>query len=166
MSSDLSFSLSRRAALLGLLGAAGCGFTPVYGPSGQAAALQGQIDFETAGGPFNYRLREQFERRLGRADSPRFILKAKVDLGSIPVAIAADNTATRFNLPASAQYQLVGPDGSILTQGTVETFTSYSATGSSVANRTAKQAAEDRLAVMVADLIIARLLAETETLAL
>jgi len=166
LSSDASSHFTRRAALLGLLGTAGCGFAPVYGPSGQASALNGALSFDTGSGRFGYRLREQFERRLGRAENPRFTLKTETVLSETRVAIAADNTATRINLPANAAYTLTDLEGNVLTSGTVQTFTSYSATGSNVATRAARQAAEDRLATMVGDLVIARILAESSTLPL
>ena len=44
---------SRRAALAVALLAAGCGFTPVYGPGGAGTRLHGQVrvaDPQTAGG--------------------------------------------------------------------------------------------------------------------
>ncbi len=160
MSSNAILSLSRRTALLGAFALVGCGFAPVYGPNGGGSNIQGQISFALGDDRFDYRLREQLERRLGRTKASKFTLSVSTNVIESPVAIATDNTATRINLPATAHYELQDSSGQILTQGTVQTFTSYSATGTSIATRTTKQAAEDRLAVMVADLVVARILAE------
>lgn len=160
MSSKAIFSLSRRSALLWALALAGCGFAPVYGPAGGGSKLQGQIAFVVGEDRFDYRLREQLERRLGRTEIAQYTLSVETELSESPVAIASDNTATRINLPATANFTLMNAAEEVLAKGSVQTFTSYSATGTSIATRTTKQAAEDRLAGMVADLVVARILAK------
>lgn len=165
MSSNACPSLSRRFALLGALALTGCGFAPAFGPDGGAVALQGRIAFVTGEGRFGYRLTEHLERRLGQSSAPFYTLSIETTVTESPVAVASDNTATRINLPAVASYKFSDENDVVLTSGTVQTFTSYSATGSTVATRTARQAAEDRLARMLADLVVARILAEAQVLA-
>lgn len=160
MSFKAILSLPRRSALLGALLLAGCGFAPVYAPTGGGSKLQGKIAFALGEDRFDYRLREQLERRLGRTELEAYRLAVITEVTESPIAIAADNTATRINLPVTAHYTLSDAAGGTIVQGTVQTFTSYSATGTSIATRSTKQAAEDRLAAMVADLVVARILAE------
>ena len=51
--------------------------------------------------------------------------------------------------------------GRQITSGTVEAFTSYAATGSTVATQAAEDDARARLAVLLADMIVTRMLAAT-----
>ncbi|HCQ58330.1 MAG TPA: hypothetical protein DIU10_10575, partial [Sulfitobacter sp.] len=49
--------------------------------------------------------------------------------------------------------------GQIVTSGKVESFTGYSATGTTVATRAAELDAQERLMVILADLVVSRLYA-------
>ncbi|SLN42724.1 LPS assembly lipoprotein LptE [Roseisalinus antarcticus] len=151
--------LSRRAALFGaavLLAA--CGFSPVYGPGSVAERLRGQVSVEAPATDTGYRLRQRLIQRLGAADAPRYHIVVALDLRDAAVAITAEQATTRFNLPGAAQYRLTDrTTGDLIQSGTVDTFTSYSATGTAVSTFAAEADARRRLAVALADLIVTRL---------
>lgn len=151
--------LSRRAALLGLMALGGCGFSPIFGAGGTATHLQGAVTYQTPSTVAGFRLRSRFEDRLGRPNFPRFTLAVTLDIDLDSVAISEDGDITRFTLPGTARYALRDQNGAAVAQGTVNSFTSYSATGTTVATQAAAQDAEARLAIILADLIITRLLA-------
>lgn len=157
--------LVRRAALLGLLGLAGCGFTPVYGPDGSAAQLRGTIDFAEPVTVADYNLRRRLIERLGDTVEGRYTLSATLSEVPTPATITSDGDTTRFNIVGTADWALVDASGGIVKSGKVETFTSYSATGSTVATQSARIDASQRLAIGLADLIIARLLISAPELA-
>ncbi len=157
MSSDLA-PLTRRAAILGLLALAGCGFTPVYGTGGVGGKLRGAVQITAPQTVEGYRLAHRIEDRLGRATSPRYALTVTLDITSAPVAIDRTDTSTRINLPGTANWTLTDTAGVRLGTGTVDTFTGYSTTGTTVATRAAQQDARDRLATALADLVVTRLM--------
>ena len=150
--------LSRRSALLGLLGVAGCGLTPVYGTQGAATALRGTVAFQAPETVAGYRLRSRFIEKLGQTVTPQFTLTVSMSQTPTPATITTDGDTTRFNLVGGADWVMSDAVGKALARGTVETFTSYSATGSTVATQAAERDAQARLSVALADLIIARLI--------
>lgn len=154
MSSD---AISRRAALLlGLTALGGCGFVPVYGGDDP---LRGKVAYDTRATITGFRLRERLEQRLGVADAPRYLLRAQITNRQRSLAITTSGDNTRFNVIGTAAWALVDQaSGAELASGTVETFTSYSATGSTTATQAAEADATDRLAVALADMIVSRLL--------
>lgn len=159
MSSKLTYrSLSRRTALLGLVGLAGCSLTPVYGPNGGANALRGSVAFSMQDTVAGYRMRERFIERLGATDQRRFLLSVEQTQSPTTATITSDGDKTRFNLVGTAQYNLTDLNGQGVLSGEVETFTSYSATGSTIATQAAEVDASERLSIALADLIVARLL--------
>lgn len=151
----------RRAALAGIvgMGLSACGLQPVYAPGADALALRNAVDVTAPPTVAGFGLREQVIRRLGTAAEPRFDLAVTLSSSRAPAAIAVDGDTTRFNLTGTAQYTLTErATGGSLT-GSVRTFSSYSATGSTVATQAAEDDAAARLSVALADLIVSRLLA-------
>jgi len=128
LSSDL---IPRRAALWGLLALTGCGFAPVYGDN---AALRGQIAFETPETVAGFRLREQLEGRLGQPAAARYALKVTLSFSRSAAAITSGGDTVRFNVVGNAKWTLseIGT-GKLIESGTSRNFTSYAATGSTVA---------------------------------
>lgn len=144
---------------------AGCGFTPVYAPGGAALALRDSVGVVAADTPFDYRLRTALEDRLGLAGSPVYTLTVETEVDEIEAAITPDGSITRFNLPGEAIWVLSdAATGAELATGAVDSFTAYSTTGTTVATRTAEQDARDRLAITLADLIVARLVVVSQDL--
>jgi LPS-assembly lipoprotein len=155
----------RRAALLALLallGAAACGFQPAYGPGGAGAALRGRVGVEAPATPDGFALRARLEDRLGPVASasaaPAATLAAALAVEVEAAAVTPDGAITRYVLEGRAPWRLVAPDGAVLAEGEAAGFTGYSATGSTVATAAAAADARDRLMVLLADDILARLL--------
>ncbi|MBQ1202475.1 MAG: hypothetical protein IIX61_01455 [Loktanella sp.] len=142
--------------LLGLLALAGCGFAPVYGDNN---ALRGKIAFDTRDNVAGFRLRERLEQRLGVADTPVYTLRAEITdrRRSLAITTAGDNT--RFNVVGTVAWVLTdAATDVVVATGNHETFTSYSATGSTTATQAAETDATARLSVALADMIVSRLL--------
>ncbi|MEM9342461.1 MAG: LPS assembly lipoprotein LptE [Pseudomonadota bacterium] len=152
---------TRRTLLLTATAAlAACGFTPVYGPQGSAEGLRGSIAIDDPSDPAGFALVRQLERRLGLPNSPTYALSADLFVTEKELGITADQEITRFNILGRARFALRDlSTGAIATSGEVDSFTSYSATGTPFATQTAERDAQDRLMVILADQIVARLLA-------
>lgn len=148
--------ITRRVAALGLLALGGCGFAPVYGTG---SSPRGAFQFETDSSVAGFRTKERLERRLGIAATPRFVLSVTQSQRQSAAAINTDGDTVRFNVIGTANWTLrpVG-GGPAIADGTVENFTSFAATGSTVATQAASTDASARLAVTLADMIVARVL--------
>jgi len=153
-----AYSFIRRSALIGLLALAGCGLTPVYGSGGSAGVLRNAVTFAAPDTVAGFRLRAQLETRLGRVNVPQYALSVDLSQTPRPATITPDGDTTRFNLAGTADWSLSDLGGTVLKTGSVQTFTSYSATGSTVATQAAETDASARLSVALADLIVARLI--------
>lgn len=157
--------LSDRRHLLKLLGAlplAGCGFTPVYGTNGAGGSLRGRIAYRAPDTREGFRLRARLEDRLGRTEVGDYLLTIDLDLSVEAVAISSSSDINRFNLPGTARWELTEPGNDTpLARGTAETFTAYSAFGTTVATEEAEDDARDRLAIALADLIVTDIIIAT-----
>ena len=151
----------RLAAPAGLLLAlAACGFEPVYGPGGAGTALQNRVLVDAPEDRFGYFLVREVETRLGRAATPRWGLALTTTTTEDGLAIDSEGNTRRYNLLGTTSYALRDLDsGQIVTSGKVESFTGYSATGTTVATRAAELDAQERLMVILADLVVSRLYA-------
>jgi LPS-assembly lipoprotein len=159
-------SFNRRLFLLGT-GAlvAGCGFAPAYGPNGAARSLQGNIAVDEPVSRAGYLLTRALEDRLGRPSAARYGLAYSIALENQAVAISASNVTTRFNLLGRVTYALrdLGSN-EVRTSGKLDSFTSYSASGTPVATQAAERAAKERLMTILADQLTTRLIAEAGSL--
>lgn len=154
------------AAALSLGAVAGCGFSPAYAPGGAANRLQGNIEVDAPGDRDGYLLVQRLEERLGRGAAPRFGLSLGLDVKRERMAIDATNITTRLNVIGKASYALrdLNDDGKVLLSGSVDSFTGYSATGSTAATQAARRDARERLMTILADQIVTRLIAQADTL--
>lgn len=148
---------SRLGAVLGLLAVAACGFTPVYAPGSTASTLRGQTAITAPETVEGYRLLQALRARLGDTATPAYALTVTLNIGQVAAATTAEGSTTRFTLPGTAGYRLTGQDGAVITQGMVTSFTSYSATGTTVATSAAAMDARARLAAILAEQIVTRL---------
>jgi len=83
----------------------------------------------------------------------------------VGVGVTTDNRITRYNLKGAIDYTLSDTGtGQRITGGRVQSFTSYAATGSTVAGLAAEEDAAYRLMRLLADQVIARLIAEAAKL--
>jgi LPS-assembly lipoprotein len=102
----------------------------------------------------------EVETRLGRAATPRWGLALTTTTTEDGLAIDSEGNTRRYNLLGTTSYALRDLDsGQIVTSGKVESFTGYSATGTTVATRAAELDAQERLMVILADLVVSRLYA-------
>ena len=152
---------NRRLVLLcGLAALAGCGFTPAYAPSGDGGALLNRVQVTAPSTRAGFLLTRELESRLGRVPDARFVLTPSISLQRSAIAISAQNVATRLNLLGNVTYTLRDTQTDIVVaRGSVDSFTSYSASGTPVAAQAAERDAEERLMRILADQLITRLLA-------
>ncbi|MEO8243233.1 MAG: LPS assembly lipoprotein LptE [bacterium] len=150
-----------RRAVLVMLALAGCGFTPAFGTRGAAQKLMGTV---RAGVPHNgndFNFVRRIDERFGPPDVGLYDLSYSITTTSNGVAITPDGAITRYNLSGRLDWTLTRhSDGLRMAGGTFDTFTSYSATGSTVAGLAAREDAGRRLMVILADEVVARLTAE------
>ncbi|NBE07168.1 LPS assembly lipoprotein LptE [Paragemmobacter ruber] len=158
----------RRLFLMGLaaLPLAACGFTPAYGPGGGAGALRGRVAVQAPVTKADFDFVARLESRLGRGEAPAYDLGYAISATRQSGGITADNETTRYTLRGTATWTLT--DRATATRvagGEVSAFTSWSATGTTVAGLSAEDDAARRLSVMLADQVMIRLLAAAATLA-
>jgi LPS-assembly lipoprotein len=153
-------SFDRRAVLILPLALAACGFTPAYAPGGAATRLLGRMRAADPTDKNGFDLVERLEERLGRSKDPTYVLSYTITTQAAGVGITTENEITRFNLRGVIDYTLSdAATGARLTGGRVQSFTAYSATGSTVAGLAAEEDAAYRLMRILADQIVARLIA-------
>lgn len=159
--SDRRFVL-RGLALCGIasLGLAACGFTPAYGPTGQARLLQDSILADAPSNRDDYLLVQHLESRLGRGTNGPYALGYSYGISGASMAVTAENVAARVNLVGRVNFVLRDREtDAVLLRGSVDGFTGYSTTGSTTATEAASRDARARLAVLLADQMIIRLTA-------
>jgi LPS-assembly lipoprotein len=153
---------TRRALLLLPLALAACGFTPAYAPDGAATGLLGAVWIENPTDKNGFDLVERLEERLGRPEAIRYDLAYTITTEALGVGITTENEISRFNLKGAVDYTLTErATGARIAGGRVQSFTAYSATGSTVAGLAAEEDAATRLMRILADQIVARLVAVT-----
>lgn len=158
----------RRLFLLGLaaLPLSACGFTPAYGPGGGAGALRGRVAVQAPATKSDFDFVARLETRLGRAEAPAYDLGYAISATRQSGGITSDNETTRYTLHGTATWTLTERATSTrVAGGDVTAFTSWSATGTTVAGLAAEDDAARRLSVMLADQVMIRLLAAAPTLA-
>ena len=147
-------------ALGAMLLIAACGFTPVYGPDGVGTALQNQILVDEPKDRNAYLLTQRIEERLGRGGDARFGLKIDIAVRETGIAINPQGDTDRYDVLGVAKYVLRDvKTGNEVVKGTVNSFSSYSATGTAAATLAAERDARERLMVILADQIVTRLIA-------
>ncbi|MFD1913260.1 LPS assembly lipoprotein LptE [Halodurantibacterium flavum] len=150
----------RRSLLLGLMALAGCGFQPALGPGAPARGLMNAVLVDAPGDKDAYDLVERLEERLGRSQTPAYRLSYRISTGQTGLGITPEGATTRYNLDGSVTYTLEDiASGTQIAAGRVESFTSWSATGSTLSTLGAEQDARRRLMHILADQIVTRLIA-------
>ncbi|MEE9427030.1 MAG: LPS assembly lipoprotein LptE [Paracoccaceae bacterium] len=169
-------SFSRRnfgLALVALSFAAACGYTPVYGPGGSAAQLQAQVAMDAPDNRNEFDLVRQLEQRLGHTLNPTYRLSYQIGTTQNGVGVTPEQEIIRFNVVGEVTYTLTKiASGVVLTNGSVDTFTGFSAgavdvtasppsTNATIATLSAQRDANARLMVALADQIVTQLLASS-----
>lgn len=151
---------SRRALLAAALALAACGFQPVYGPGGAGTRLQGQVRVADPATVDDYAFLRRLTDRLGPEQAARYDLDYRLQIAAVAQAITPDEVTTRYSLNGTATYALTETaTGAVVARGEVSNFSSYSTEGTVIATNAAEQDARGRLAVMLADQVVTRLLA-------
>jgi LPS-assembly lipoprotein len=149
-----------KALMICVVALAACGFTPAYAPGGGGTALQNAILAAEPRDKASFDFVERLEERLGPSDHPSYELDYKITQTAVGVGITTDNAITRYNLTGAIEWELKDViTGTRLTGGKTDNFTSYSATGSTVAGLAAQEDAAQRLMRLLADQIVTQLLA-------
>lgn len=153
-------SWSRRGLILSALAVSACGFSPVYGPGGTGGKLFGKVRTADPRTPDDFTFAGRIAERLGPDSAAEFELNWQMRIAVVPQAITPDEITTRYALNGSAGFVLTRiATGTEVSRGEVSSFTSYSTTGTTIATMSAEQDAHRRLAVMLADQVVTRLLA-------
>lgn len=165
MSSSEPHPFDRRAVLLGLLALSACGFEPVYAPGGQASGLRGRIEIAPPSDEEGYALVNRLEDRLGQPRSADLGLTADIFITDEAVGFLSDGTISRYSVSGRVDWRLTRlEDGTQVLSGSERSFTSYSATSTTVATIVARRDARRRLMVIIADRILQDILLRSETL--
>ena len=151
--------IQRRSLLLSLAALSACGFTPVHGPGGTAEDLRGRIDVAAPADEEGFALVRRLEERLGRPKGADLSLLADIRLSEESVGFLPDGEISRFSVEGRVDWQVTRlGDGAVVATGDANSFTSYSATSTTVATRFAQRDARRRLMLILADLVVADLL--------
>ncbi len=148
----------RKFLILAPLALGACGFTPIFGRGTTAESLIGKIALGPVDDRMGFEFHERLENRLGRADAPIYQLDVIISINSRGLAITQDNSITRYNLTAEADFSLTRiADNKLILTDIVRSFTAYSATATAYATHVSERDANRRLAVALADQIATRI---------
>ncbi len=137
-----------------------CGFTPAYAPGSDAGALIGAIWVQDPTEKRGFDLVQRLEERLGRPRNATYRLTYSIATETVGLGITTEDVITRYTVKGAVDWTLSDrATGTRVAGGTVQSFTSYSATGSTGAGQAAEQDAELRLMRILADQIVTRLIA-------
>ncbi len=156
-------SFERRTFLLSLAALAGCGFEPVYAPDEAGDGLRGRIDILPPADEEGFALVNRLEERLGAPEAADLLLTADIRIDEEAVGFLPDGSISRYNVLGQVPWSLKRGDTEVLS-GVERSFTSYSATSTTVATIVAQRDARERLMIIMADRITATILAEAATL--
>lgn len=153
-------SFDRRSFLILAVALTGCGFTPVYGPKG--TALRGRVAIDAPDDRESYALVEQLNRGFGPATSAEYRLSYEIETARKAVGLTRAQEIRRYHITGKVTYTLTEiASGRVMTSGEAESFTAYSATGSTVSTLTAPRDAYERLMAILADQIVTQIHAKT-----
>ncbi len=143
--------------LAGLLALSACGFTPLYGPGG-AGALIGAVDIDAPTNRNEFDLVARLTERLGPVSNPAWRLTFSIATGSEGFSASG---ATRRQLTGTANWTLTPKAGGKPLSGKVRALAGYTEmlssptdTSARLSNAAARDDANRRLMVMLADRII------------
>ncbi|WP_421702087.1 LPS assembly lipoprotein LptE [Aliiroseovarius sp.] len=153
-------SWSKRSFILSALGLAACGFTPVHGPGGSAQGLRGAIEVAAPEDRDTYELVKRLDERLATQTGARYALGYKITVREEGLGVTPEQVIRRVQLRGAVVYTVTDTvTGEVVDTGSVSTFTSYSAEGSTVSTSAVEDDARRRLMSGLADQIATRLMA-------
>lgn len=140
----------RGVLLATLLLASACGFQPLYGERGAAAASDQLAAIRIQplpdrSGQILYNALRDGLNPLGRPASPDYVLRVRLDESAEELALRTDETATRVNLTLTAAFALFAGDAKEpVYQGVSRTTTAYNVLDSPYATLTSEEDARAR----------------------
>lgn len=153
-------SFNRRLFLLSATAFVGaCGFTPVYGPNGGARPLLNNVRVDDPTDNGTYLLTRELEDRLGRGTgAEKFALSLALTTEQRSVGKTVAQITSRYDIVGRVTYDLRDTTSNkVITSGEADSFTGYSATGTTVSELAAETDAYERLMVILADRIVSQL---------
>jgi LPS-assembly lipoprotein len=150
-----------RKLVLGLacLSLAGCGFTPVYGSGGNGS----KISIDEIEGRTGHFLRQELVRQVG-GGVPGFPgesrLEVKLAESINRLSFAPDQAASRSDYNVTANFTLHGPNDAQSITGTVRDAVSFNFADAAYADIAAQEAAQQRIATLLARSIREKLVIE------
>ena len=141
---------SRCGFFLAALALAGCDLVPVNGANTKFQLLRNTVLVQAPTNRVEFELVRNLEVQLGQAVSKLYDLQYKLSVDEDIVVVSAKQEINRFSLVGLLEYSLVDSGGVVLLTETAKSFTSYSATGTTVATQRSKRDAYDRLMVILA----------------
>lgn len=145
--------------MLACSGLAACGFSPAYGPSGPAQGLRGRIKADPPVTRNDFDFVAAFEDALGRSTDPAWRLDYQINVSVVNLAVTPEGSILRYNYIGSVDFQVRDATGTVVTQGSANSFTASAATRSTIAAAASTTDATTRLMQILSDLVITQLLA-------
>lgn len=151
----------RAIALVTCALASACGFRPLHGPSGEAAALRGDIVIEGVDGRSGHYFQRSFTRIAGEPEpDARFALDVALSLDREGLAISRDDTITRFDVFGEARFRLRDrTSGALRLDGVARSVSAFNTLSNPYATRIARLDAERRVAEDLAARVYAQIAA-------
>jgi LPS-assembly lipoprotein len=154
--------VTRAFLLLLLLALGGCGLRPLYGGGETSTVAQGlrSIEVGKIPGQVGWLTRNALVDRLGGEGGPASVYRLEVELDDniIGLAIRGDSATTRERRTLRARYRLVDiANGEVVLDATAGSDAGIDVVSSEYATVAAEQSAVERLVLVVADQIVARL---------
>ena len=153
--------MTRILALTLCLVLAACGLKPMYagGSSGAVAAGLGTVQVAPIPERAGWLVRSALVDRLGgEAGSPAYRLEVELDDDLTAFGIRGDSAVTRERRTLRARYRLVElTTGEVVLDATAGSYSCIDIVSSEYATVAAEHTAQERLAAVVADQMIARL---------
>ncbi len=150
----------RLAPFLALLLLAACNLAPVYsnGAAGPAQALLGAVEVSPIPEKTGFMVRDRLVQRLAASEAPRYRLDVVLDDRIDGFGVRGDNSIIRERRTLRARYRLVelGSDR-VLLDTTASADAGIDVVSSEYAVVAAEATAIERLALDIADQIVARL---------
>lgn len=147
--------MRRVAIILGILCLAGCGFQPVYAPSGGAAATAGYVTVEPIRGRSGHILRRALQEELAiglPSVSEPATLTVTLQENLTRLAFQPDGAASRSSVVAKGRYSLAKGTGAV--NGSVQIETSFNVPDAPYGDIAAQTGASDRAMRQLAKRIV------------
>ncbi len=157
---------NRRYMLLAPLAVAACGFTPVYGPDGAGQHLLDRMSYAAPETRDDFSFVAQMETRLGRASHADFALAYRIETTEEGLAVTQTQSIARYNLVGTVAFSVQDLEtGLTVYSGQLQNFTSFGASGTTVATSAARRDAYRRLMVQLANDVTTNILAQADVIA-